>query len=640
MNTLPHQQNFDLGCNYWTSTTGTNMWHDWQPDIIQSDLKKIAAIALNCVRIFPLWTDFQPLAMLYGIKNRPYEIGWTDDRAIIADQDGMLSGVDPLMLDRLKFVCDCAKQNGLQVSIGLVTGWMSGRLYAPQAFAGRNLLTDPLVIRWQINLVRRIVRDFAAHPALKFWGVGNECNCMSEADRNQGWAWMNQIASAIRLEDTHHPVVAGLHGIIPESPVMAAASAWTIQDMGSVCDILTTHPYPAFTPHAAIDRITGFKNVFHAAAESRFYSDIGGKNCIAEEMGTLAPVFAGEQEAADYLKNALYNLWCHNSNGMFWWCAFDQTKLRHPPYQWYSLERELGIFKTNGTKKKIADIMKNFAGFLKKLPFAELPDFKKDAICVLTEDQDAWKVAWGTWLLAKQANFDIEFQYAAEPLKPAQLYLVPCLSGLLGIKKDFWLDLIQRAKAGATVYISLADALLAEFEEIFGIEALYREEQQAKFNFTFADSTLEMSTATRFYFKPVTAVVLAEDEQHNPVMCSAKLGKGEIIFLAAPLENNYIETSKSWQRDYYKIYQKVAQKIRRKRIIQSVAAPITVTEHHFDNGRILLCLVNNSGDDILPALKLHQHYSIISSEYGDISKVGAHSIILLWAKKLQKQNSK
>ena len=29
---------FFTGCNYWASHAGTNMWHDWQPDVVESDL--------------------------------------------------------------------------------------------------------------------------------------------------------------------------------------------------------------------------------------------------------------------------------------------------------------------------------------------------------------------------------------------------------------------------------------------------------------------------------------------------------------------------------------------------------------------------------------------------------------------------
>jgi hypothetical protein len=47
---------------------------------------------------------------------------------------------------RFAAFADMAEKRGLQLLVGLVTGWMSGRLFVPPAFAGCNVLTDPLAI--------------------------------------------------------------------------------------------------------------------------------------------------------------------------------------------------------------------------------------------------------------------------------------------------------------------------------------------------------------------------------------------------------------------------------------------------------------------------------------------------------------
>ena len=53
----------------------------------------------------------------------------------------------------------------------------------------------------------------------------------------------------------------------------------------------------------------------------------------------------------------------------------------------------------------------------------------RQAVCILTAGQDHWGVAYSTFVLAKQAGFDLEFQYATQPIREADLYLLPCLSG-------------------------------------------------------------------------------------------------------------------------------------------------------------------------------------------------------------------
>ena len=169
-------------------------------------------------------------------------------------------------------------------------------------------------------------------------------------------------------------------------------------------DALTVHPYPLFTPHAGTDRITGIKAAMHATAEAHFFGDIGRRPCVAEELGTLAPTVAGENSAAEYLKNTLYQLWVHDCEGLFWWCAFEQSHLEHPPYQWCAVERMLGLFHQDGTPKPVANVLRDFAEMRKSLPFEKLPPFRKEIVCILTGEQDSWMAAYGAWNLAKQAG--------------------------------------------------------------------------------------------------------------------------------------------------------------------------------------------------------------------------------------------
>ncbi|MBL4576379.1 MAG: hypothetical protein JKY51_09850, partial [Opitutaceae bacterium] len=49
-----------LGCNYWASHSGTNMWKNWQPEVIQKDFELLVENGISVIRIFPLWPDFQP----------------------------------------------------------------------------------------------------------------------------------------------------------------------------------------------------------------------------------------------------------------------------------------------------------------------------------------------------------------------------------------------------------------------------------------------------------------------------------------------------------------------------------------------------------------------------------------------------
>ena len=58
------KQEFRTGCNYWASHAGTDMWHDWRPEVVEDDFRKLASLKLKVVRLFPLWPDFQPLKQI------------------------------------------------------------------------------------------------------------------------------------------------------------------------------------------------------------------------------------------------------------------------------------------------------------------------------------------------------------------------------------------------------------------------------------------------------------------------------------------------------------------------------------------------------------------------------------------------
>ena len=64
------------------------------------------------------------------------------------------------MIERFQYFADRAEENGLKLVVGLVTGWMSGRLFVPPALEGLNVLTDPLAIQWETRLVRYFVKRF------------------------------------------------------------------------------------------------------------------------------------------------------------------------------------------------------------------------------------------------------------------------------------------------------------------------------------------------------------------------------------------------------------------------------------------------------------------------------------------------
>lgn len=322
---------FVVGCNYWASHAGTRMWSDWQPDIVKRDLRRLRSNGLQVLRVFPLWPDFQPLTLL---RTGGGPVEFRHGEKPLPDDPCGQAGMSAIMMEHFAEFLNLLSAQGLHCIVGLLTGWMSGRLFVPPAFDGLQVLTDCTALRWQVRFVRHFVSEFRNHSAILAWDLGNECNCMGRASRDEAYAWTALISQTIRAADSKHMVVSGMHGLSP-------TGAWTPFDQGELTDLLTTHPYPVFTPHCDQDPVNTVRTILHSTAESRFYADLGGKPCLCEEIGTLGPMIASEKIAADFVRASLFSLWANDCHGLLWWCASDQTHLEHAPYDWYTVEREL-----------------------------------------------------------------------------------------------------------------------------------------------------------------------------------------------------------------------------------------------------------------------------------------------------------
>ena len=56
---------FMLGCNYWASNAGTEMWLQWSEQTVDEDFEKLSKYGIKYLRVFPNWRDFQPVHPVY-----------------------------------------------------------------------------------------------------------------------------------------------------------------------------------------------------------------------------------------------------------------------------------------------------------------------------------------------------------------------------------------------------------------------------------------------------------------------------------------------------------------------------------------------------------------------------------------------
>ena len=130
---------------------------------------------MTTLRVFPNWRDFQPVepAITGAHKLREYILA--GDR--YPENPYFL---DETMLDRFAQFCAIAQEYGMKLIVGLITGWMSGRLYIPAALYEKNIFTDPTAIYFQQLFLKGFVERMKDQPSIYAWDLGNECNCMDE----------------------------------------------------------------------------------------------------------------------------------------------------------------------------------------------------------------------------------------------------------------------------------------------------------------------------------------------------------------------------------------------------------------------------------------------------------------------------
>ena len=607
---LPSAGEFTVGCNYWASHAGTRMWSDWREEVVEQDLRKLSAAGLRTLRVFPLWPDFQPLTMM------AFGPVWAHGERQLSEDEIRHGGVSEEMMARFGRFVEIAEKHEVGLIVGLVTGWMSGRLFAPQPFIQTNVLTDATAVQWQVRFVREMVRRFRDRRAIVAWDLGNECNCMAgQITRSEAWRWTADIVHAIRSEDATRPVISGMHGMKADPK-----ASWTIQDQGELTDVLTVHPYPPFTPHAGHDAIGTPRSILHSVAEARFYAGIGRKPCMVEEFGTLGPFLASPEIAARYVRAVLFSSWAHDCRAGLWWCAFDQDHLEHAPYDWCACERELGLFRNDGTPKPVLDAMSGFSRFLRALPVRSLPPRRVEAACILTADQDAWGAAYPAFILAKQAGFDLEFQYHDQPVRDAELYLVPSIKSMRAIHRRTWLELLERVHAGATLYLSIDNGMVSPFNEPFGVTVQTRERRTTPMEMSCEGMpALRFDTTWKYRIRADRATVIGREPDGNPALTEAAYGRGRLVCLTAPLELMLADKAGAFAAEaspFWRIYRWLAEPWLRRRAVRKTSPCVGLTEHELDGRTRVIVAQNHSPEAVAETLDISPGWQPAECWYG------------------------
>ncbi len=588
-----------LGINYWASHAATRMWSQWDETVVENDIKNLAGVGCEYLRVFPLWPDFQPIMVL---RSNCHTGGWergyafTGERPLPKTEAGR-AGVDETMMERFERLCDIAQKYNMRVIVPLINGHMTFRIYNPPALDGLDHFTDPKSLMWQGKFIHYFVKRMKHHPAIAAWEIGNESNCLSNAEsRAAAWSWTAFVTDAIRAEDNTLPVCSGMHSLhLHDCKSNPRQSGWTFSDQAELCDSLTSHPYPMWRGYINCDKPNTLRWVLQTATENQMYMDISGKEAFAEEVGTLRRTFSTFEALGDSLRNILWLLWSNDSRALLWWCAFDQTAMEFPPYDWDEAGMEHGIltadYKVNPTGRAIRD----FAKFKESCPVKVLPEVREKAVCILGRDQKTTELVSSIGVLAKQAGLPIRFAFCEDELPDSRVYLIPCALRKGGLNRQAYRTLFEKAQNGATVYMSFENnTCIPLMNEFFGFEIENREQSTGAVSLRVGDiPEIKLSPKYKFTMKSHGAKALDPDE----VVWEYKVGKGRIIAVALPLESMLLAMPGSYQKyPAYELYRLIGKDIVDNNILQSTDCEVVITEHP-ENDTTLYAMISNCSPD-------------------------------------------
>ena len=588
---------FFIGCNYWAKHAGMYMWSDWQPQVIDRELSDLEKYGVTVLRVFPLWSDFQPLTgdCRGGGTYRSYR--FRDNKPL-----PNWAGVDDEMVRRFEWLCDCAERHGMRLIVGLVTGWMSARQFVPPVFEEKDVLTHSDAVMWQTRYVKYLVRALKGKRAIAAWDLGNECECLGAKKTSEFYNWMDHVSMAIRSVDASRPVVSGMDELSPSDSAQAP-----IRLNGELMDVLCTHPYTHYVNGGGTEPFNTMRDGLMPTAQTLLWGDIGGRPCFIEEIGNIGTSCISLARTAAGARTILFSAWANDLKGLLWWCNADHESLTFPPYDLTPCERELGLLEQDFSPKPVMLEMCEFQRFRAGLPFKRLPARKTDAVIVVSEKSelsgknDGWIPAFGAYLLCRQAGFDPRFAGAEEPLPDVPFYILCSANSLVSFTHSAQKRVFEKAESGATVLIlHSAFSRLTQMRKMTGLEVDYCTKSPCHREFSLAclpDRKMACDDIWTSRLVAHEAEVLGSTGDGEPVFTRFRRGKGTVLVVNSPVDRVTVERTDTLSgpnvMPYYLIF-KEAMAIAgvRRRVEKGDCPYVGITEHPCGDGRTIAIAIN------------------------------------------------
>ena len=524
---------FRLGANFWSRQHGPRMWS--RGDDCSAELAQARAIGLDLLRIFAFVPDF-----------------------VLGHPGAYSIAAEPLA--RMQQLAASAAEHGLALVPSPLVGHMSGANFDLPGAEGRSLFDDDIAAGVQL-LVEGVARALSKSAAIAGYALTNELPLWAGMHEGKHYppgtvtSWCARMIAAARAAHPGVPVGLGdgLMGGFPN------------ELLAPLVDFVGPHVYEADP-----DALRWGHRYDHALRRAALL----GRPIVLEEFGGSSAQ-VGDEEHADLWNEALFAAFTLGACGAIGWCWSDfpvETVGREVPYEHHPFELSFGLTRADGSEKPATRVVRAWRTLLDGLPDAPCVPAPSRVTLVRSSYIDGeYPFSWADRGLMERAELTaltLADQAGLAPVLRGEdriegdLILVPSTQRLL---TSTWLELERRASEGATVYWSWfgGDHLFHQsawcpiFERLTGCRHTLRygvldlPEEALKLDGVlvglpplptgaFAVRQGGEGSAAAAYLPIVplddSVRVLSRDASGRPILVERPLGRGRVVFCAAPLE--------------------------------------------------------------------------------------------------------
>lgn len=490
---------------------------EWYERDVTSDLASLGKARAGLTRVFVSWRVIEPQVGQYSRE----------------------------ALDRLASIVSAAHAKGIKTIVCLFGDDRHSELNDVVWASRRDPRTDSYLLQRTVEFVEAVATHLKSQAGVYGWQIGTEAFFTRfESDESMA-AWFELVSGALREIDPDRPM-----GIGADAETLFAATGRDIRPLVDQCDFAVSHVTSAYRAYAAGGPITSGPSTYLDAFLARLA--MRGAPVIMDDLGAIELDYSASEEAA-YLRTSLWSGMMNRASAAMARRVRDMDTEKREPYFLDPFETLIGLADTEGTPKpSFAEL----AAFTRSLGTLD-PDAYQlvaDRVAIMVPDERyaplpslaglyGPRATIQSFIAAKEAHASVTLVREGDDLSD---YLVLVVPSAFTLTEDTWTRIAGFAQSGGTVLLSYGggDGVPA-IRDVFGMEFLGDAGPRSRLSCRIAqpdvlgairsfDAYLEVPNFAQL--APVTATVVATDENGSPLLAVNQVGQGRAVLVAAPLE--------------------------------------------------------------------------------------------------------